>query len=235
MPSTGGATGTDASAGNGGASGSGGSPISPVDGAAGGSLGRDAAKSASAQVALGWGPACAVKSDGTVWWRHPCKASLVQVSALGTSVVEVAAGGGYYAGYLGHTCARKSDGTLWCWGSNIVGQLGDGTIGGQSCVDGYACLPSPAQVAWMCPSHSQSDGSAYACNPSPTQVAALGTSVVEVAAGALNTCAQKTDGSLWCWGSNGYAQIGDGTTNGQSCYDGAPCKPSPTQTVLTSL
>jgi alpha-tubulin suppressor-like RCC1 family protein len=208
------------------------------------------------EVAAGYNHTCARKSDGTLWcWGsnangqlgdgtlagqigtdgYPCRPSPVQVSALGTSVVEVAAGGGYYAGYLGHTCARKSDGTLWCWGSNVVGQLGDGTTGGQICVAGYACLPSPAQVSWMCPSHPQSDADGYACDPSPKQVTALGTGVVEVEAGALNTCARKSDGTLWCWGANAYAQIGDGTTDGQTCYDSGPCKPSPTPTALTPL
>jgi alpha-tubulin suppressor-like RCC1 family protein len=182
------------------------------------------------EVATGYNHTCARKSDGTLWcWGsnangqlgdgtitgqscaggYPCKPSPVQVSALGTDVVEVAAGGSYYLQHLGHTCARRSDGTLWCWGSNVLGQLGDGTTGGQSCSGGYAC------------------------SPSPTQVAALGSTVVKVTAGVLNTCARKNDGTLWCWGHNGYGQIGDGTSSGQSCYDGEPCKPSPTQTALS--
>jgi hypothetical protein len=27
-----------------------------------------------------------------------------------------------------HTCYRKSNGSLWCWGSDVYGQLGDGTF-----------------------------------------------------------------------------------------------------------
>ncbi|MBI4705937.1 MAG: RCC1 repeat-containing protein, partial [Deltaproteobacteria bacterium] len=75
---------------------------------------------------------CAVKADGTLWcWgSNGCgqlgdgttqdKSSPVQVLALGTSAVAVAAGCDY-------TCAVKADGTLWCWGYNYYGQLGDGT------------------------------------------------------------------------------------------------------------
>src|SRR4051812_1299568 len=33
-----------------------------------------------------------------------------------------------------------------------------------------------------------------------------------VAAGYAYSCAIKTDGTLWCWGSNGSGQLGDGTT-----------------------
>src|SRR5262245_39180820 len=36
-------------------------------------------------------------------------------------VVEVAEGGH-------HTCVRKSDSSVWCWGFNVHGQLGDGTV-----------------------------------------------------------------------------------------------------------
>jgi alpha-tubulin suppressor-like RCC1 family protein len=33
-----------------------------------------------------------------------------------------------------------------------------------------------------------------------------------VRAGYAHTCATRTTGSLWCWGSNSYGQLGDGTT-----------------------
>lgn len=42
----------------------------------------------------------------------------------------------------------------------------------------------------------------------PVQVTALGTDVLHVAAGLHATCARKSDGTLWCWGTN----AGDGTS-----------------------
>jgi alpha-tubulin suppressor-like RCC1 family protein len=96
-----------------------------------------------ADVSLGDLFGCARKSDGTAWcWGTNDKGELgdgtttthlapVQVTALGTSVAEISASGR-------HACARKSDGTLWCWGGNIAGELGDGTL-----ID----RPTPVQVS----------------------------------------------------------------------------------------
>src|SRR4051812_6691461 len=37
-----------------------------------------------------------------------------------------------------------------------------------------------------------------------------------VAAGYAHTCAVRTDHTLWCWGSNGSGQPGDGTTTNRT-------------------
>src|SRR5688500_6794384 len=37
-----------------------------------------------------------------------------------------------------------------------------------------------------------------------------------VAAGYSHTCTIRTDGSLWCWGSNGNGQVGDGTNTNRT-------------------
>ena len=33
----------------------------------------------------------------------------------------------------------------------------------------------------------------------------------QVAAGDYHSCATRVDGSLWCWGYNGFGELGDGT------------------------
>ncbi len=84
----------------------------------------------------------------------------------------------------GYSCARMTDGSVRCWGDNKWGQLGDG-----SAVAKY----TPTVV------------------PGVTGVAAL---ALPNSTGGLSahTCALKTDGTVWCWGSNQYGQLGDGTT-----------------------
>src|SRR5262249_6631134 len=100
----------------------------------------------------GFGNTCARKIDSTLWcWGFNydgqlgngmlggpactggvCQPLPVQVSALGTTVVEVA------TSTIGrHTCARTVAGTLWCWGKNDWGQLGNGTTTNS---------PSPVQI-----------------------------------------------------------------------------------------
>ncbi|MBI4700605.1 MAG: hypothetical protein HY744_05490 [Deltaproteobacteria bacterium] len=186
-------------------------------------------------VATGGYHTCAVKKDGTLWcWGRNAdgelgdgttqsKSSPVQVSALGTSALAVAAGG-----Y--HTCAVKAGGTLWCWGNNEYGQLGDGTTqdetspvqvsvlgtsalavaGGQA----HTCAVKAGGTLWCWGRNANGqlgDGTTQD-KTSPVQVPALGTSALAVAAGNDHTCAVKAGGTLWCWGNNEYGQLGDGTT-----------------------
>ena len=72
------------------------------------------------------------------------------------------------------------------WGYDTQGQLGDGTIGQPSAVPVRVRLPDPAPV---------------------TQVAQGGS-------GADNgqTLVMLSDGSLFAWGDDSFAQLGDGQT-----------------------
>jgi alpha-tubulin suppressor-like RCC1 family protein len=167
-----------------------------------------------AEVAVGGSHTCARRTDGTLWcWganyvgqlgdgTTSPRSSPSFVASLGSAVVQVVAA-------YEHTCARKGDGSLWCWGLNEAGQLGDGTMAGQSCFNGKPCRPSPGHVV------------------------ALGSSVEGASAAYHNTCAMKSDSSVWCWGWNGMGQLGDGTTSGQPCLGGAVCKASPVKVGLS--
>jgi alpha-tubulin suppressor-like RCC1 family protein len=190
------------------------------------------------EVTLGAAHTCARKEDGTLfcWGRNAYgqlgdgttvnKASPVPVTVLGATVVEVALGSG-------HTCARKGDGTLFCWGDNYYGQLGDGTTVDKSSPAPTKLGVNVAEVA-LGYRHScarKQDGTLFCWGDntfgrlgdgtifnksSPVAVAALGATVVAVALGDSHTCARKQDGTLFCWGSNEFGQLGDGTTVNKS-------------------
>ena len=82
-----------------------------------------------------------------------------------------------------HTCAILDDGTVWCWGSNEYGQLG---VANSSNLGNWRY--SPNQV-----------------------IMPDGTSTIAISLGYWHTCAVVDDGRSFCWGDNGYGQLGDGT------------------------
>jgi hypothetical protein len=86
-----------------------------------------------------------------------------------------------------HTCYVKGDGTVWCWGYSRAGQLGNG--------DNNSAPPrtSPVQVR----------------GPGGT---GFFNGAISVTTGEDHSCALKSDGTMWCWGSNPYGQIGNGNT-----------------------
>ncbi len=78
-----------------------------------------------------------------------------------------------------HTCAVATDHTLWCWGDATQGQLGTGTT-----VDASTALQEVTRSTdW-------------------TRVSVGTESPRE------HSCGLKRDGTLWCWGSNFYGQLG---------------------------
>ena len=58
------------------------------------------------------------------------------------------------------------------------------------------------------------DGSTEA-RTRPINVSGLTSGVVALALGAEHSCALLQSGSMKCWGSNQYGQLGDGTTVSQ--------------------
>jgi alpha-tubulin suppressor-like RCC1 family protein len=176
----------------------------------------------------------AVKSNGTVWgWGYNGKGQLgdgtsttprktpVQSTVL-TSVATISAG-------TNHSLAVKTEGTVWSWGSNSVGQLGNGT-------QSTTLTMAPTQVATLAPFTAvsasnnssralKSDGTVWAwgdngngqlgdgttenrLSPVPlggiSSAAALGT-------GWLHTLATRSDDTtVWAWGQGTSGQLGDG-------------------------
>ena len=129
---------------------------------------------------------------------------------------------------LYHTLALDRDGVCWAWGSNALGELGDGTA-----IDRY----NPVPILTGCSSVSAGGGFSSAVKDGsdlyswgincwgqlgignnetslvPTFVMA---DVHSISAGYAHTLVVKTDGSLWAFGYNRWGQLGDGTTVNRS-------------------
>src|SRR5918912_1514438 len=75
----------------------------------------------------------ALKSDGTAWaWGDNTAGQLgAEITAYATSSVPMEVAGlttvTFVAAGGDHSLAVTTDGTVWAWGSNTIGQLGDGT------------------------------------------------------------------------------------------------------------
>ena len=190
--------------------------------------------SAPVQISAGSGHTCAVISGASLMcWGDNSNGQLgdgttldrlapVAVPGL-SSVVAVSAGSQ-------HTCAiDSSDLKVRCWGSNSLGQLGDGTqidsaspvtldLGGGvvaiSAGASHTCaiLENMSLRCW-------GDGSGgklgYGDEVTLTDASiadSVMTSVVTVEAGDGHTCASHDNGTLKCWGTNSGSQLGDGGT-----------------------
>src|SRR5688500_17863211 len=82
---------------------------------------------------------------------------------------------------------------------------------------GHTCARKADGTLWCWGDNSngQLGDASTAGKRSPVQVTALGTAVADVSVGDAHTCARKTDGTLWCWGSNFLGAIGAGGSGGQ--------------------
>ncbi|MCS6774127.1 MAG: hypothetical protein NZ693_08455 [Thermoflexales bacterium] len=129
-----------------------------------------------------------------------------------------------------HTCALTAAGGVLCWGSNRDGQLGDGTttdrllpVSVPSLTSGVRALAAGSSHTcallangvrcWGSNTSAQlGNGRVGGFSPTPVDVLGLGADVQALSAGDGYTCALLRDGSVRCWGTNRFGQLGDGTT-----------------------
>lgn len=146
-------------------------------------------------IAGGTNYAIALKNDGTVWaWGQGNTGVLGTGNDTGSRTpVQVVGPGG--TGFLSNviaiatgadiSIALRNDGTIWMWGSNNLGQLGQGFTSGES--------NFPIQV-------KDTTGTSFLTNV---------TSIFEA---GDHTFAITSDKKVWGWGNNGGV-LGSGTTN----------------------
>ncbi len=191
------------------------------------------------QVSAGVLHTCAVTTNGAAkcWGNNfyrqlgdgsnTNRLSAVQVTGLDAGVASI--GAGYY-----HSCARMTDATMRCWGNNFYGETGTGaTVGTQTTAASVSGLGSQVGSFALGEHHScavlvdgrlqcwgKNDdgqvGNGEVALPlsrlEPVNVATLGSGVIALTSGSHHSCAVTSGGQTKCWGRNGAAQLGDGST-----------------------
>jgi alpha-tubulin suppressor-like RCC1 family protein len=196
-------------------------------------------------VAAGNYHSCALKADGTVWCWGAGDDSQLGNGGTGDAVapVEVVDGNGMpikavdvvAGGYF--TCARKADGTLACWGANDQGQLGSGgaatpngvpslvplaMIGTAAAGINHACAAIANDDVWCWGANDSGQlgpGAPSTGSAMPVPAVDRGNQQLQAVAlggGITHTCAVTPSHTLICWGTDGYGELGDSTTQATS-------------------
>lgn len=189
-------------------------------------------------VTAGGSHTCALTSDDTLYcWGdntygqlglgNTTTQSLPQQVATAVSVVSAG---------TSHTCGVQ-DGIVYCWGRNNYGQLGlqnyttatspqqvkavagvftNSSITAVAAGGSHTCvLQSGVAYCWGLGTSGQLGNGTKTTSTRAVKVSAgsmTNTNVTDITAGGTHTCALKA-GYAYCWGNDGYGQIGNGGTN----------------------
>lgn len=145
------------------------------------------------QVSAGYQFTCAVDANNSQWcWGANSSGQL----GLGHETTQHSPQQGIGVSSIGpnamghwHGCAQLPDNTASCWGWNNRGQLGNGVVGDGAGDGGQMPYPNPAPVLGL-------------------------TDVQQVALGHFHSCAMLGNGTVYCWGYNGWGEIGNGDFGG---------------------
>jgi alpha-tubulin suppressor-like RCC1 family protein len=170
----------------------------------------------------------AVAGEVTVAVTSLGGSSPTSINSKYTYVLDTLTGASSVVSARDHGCALTS-GTVKCWGSNINGQLGNGTTTDSLrpvTVTGITTATAIAAQAWAtCALLSNGTVKCWGDNSagqlgngtttaasSPVTVSGI-TGATAIAAGEEFACAIVAGGAAKCWGYNRFGQLGNGTTS----------------------
>ena len=132
-------------------------------------------------------------------------------------------------------CGLAANGAAYCWGNNWYGQLGidtadvnqhatpDLVVGGhtfQQISAGFrhVCALDTDGVAWCwgAPSEGSLGNAALTEYPDNPQQVTTTLRFTQLDVGANTSCAVAESGDIWCWGNNGYGQLGNNSTDARA-------------------
>ncbi len=186
-------------------------------------------------VVAGFAHSCALITGGVAFcWGSNADGQLGNDSITTISPFPLPVAGGWSfvslaAGY-GHTCGLTATGAAYCWGDNADGELGNVTATATSPIPvavagglhftmlsaGYShtCGVTTAGQAycWGANESGELGNGAVGQNANTPVLVGGGLQFASVSAGGVYSCGITTARAAYCWGSNGYGVLGNGTT-----------------------
>lgn len=189
---------------------------------------REAASATDwALVTVGEDFTCGSRTSGIYCWGDNSYDSVGKVGQLSYSSMQLVAAGTFNTLSSGkrHTCALASN-SLYCWGLNSTGQLGQGgtssygtpqlMAGSWSKVSAggaHTCAKSVSDSRLYCwgKNNTGQMGNDTFSLTTPQTAPGLVDAFADwdgIELGESHSCAKKTGGSLWCWGTNTAGALG---------------------------
>ncbi len=201
-------------------------------------------------IAAGYFHSCAVLANGTAsCWGGNLRGQLGSGSFTSQSVPGPVTGlplvsiGGRVSAGLYHSCGVEPNGGVKCWGNNVDGQVGDGSVTQRNapvvsgvsgvldvCAGNYhscALLADGTAKCWGYNTFGQAGtgSSSPATIPTPGSPVLGLTGAVAIQCGAYHSCATLANGTQKCWGYNTDGELGNSSTTASA---------SPVQVALAS-